>query len=77
MQYCMTHDSGFPNYRIMLFYYAVFLINYASKRYQLCLLPIILTQFSLKMQCKTKEQNLTSYQELYCNIIEVSTIIPK
>ena len=59
MQYCMTHDPVTELcYSIMLYC----LINYASKRYQLCLLPIILTQFSLKMLCKAKEENLTSYQ---------------
>ena len=75
MQYFMT--QAFPItelcYSIMLYFLSTMLL----KGTKLCLLPIILTQFSLKMQCKTKEQNLTSYQELYCNIIEVSTIIPK
>ena len=63
----------------MLFYYAVFFkSNYASKRYQLYFIydqsfSHIFIRFILKMQCKTKEENLTSYHKLRV-IIEVSIV---
>ena len=46
--------------------YASFMTNYSHIKIANFI------RFSLKMQCKTKEENLISSSELYCNIIEVS-----